>query len=121
MKTPRRSLGKIPSSLKQIPLGVDLVEIKKTKAFYRLHRSRLNSFLSRYEMGLVQKSKKPVRALAEILAAKEALYKAQVTGGRRSGGFETLRLTRAILKEKIVFIKNKRFAVALVVPCAGKS
>ncbi len=121
MKTPKRILEKTLPTLKQIPLGVDLVEMKKTKTFYRLHRSRLNSFLSRYEMGLVRKSKKPVRALAEILAAKEALYKALKTDGRRSGGFETLHLTPAILKEKVVFIKNNRFAVALVVPCAGKS
>ena len=106
-------------SLRLNPIGVDLIEMKKIKTFYRLHRRRLNSFLKPYEMSLVRRSSNPERTLAEILAAKEALYKAGRRSQRRRG-FETIRLTPALLKEKILFIKNKRFVIALVKPCAGK-
>ena len=106
-------------SLQPNLIGVDLIEMKKIKAFYRLHRDRLSSFLKPYEMNLVRRSLSPERTLAEILAATESLYKAGSRGKRRSG-FENIRLTPALLKEKILFIKNKRFVVALVKPCAGK-
>ena len=49
-------------------IGVDLVELKKAGAFYRAHRKRLPL--------LIQKSKRPVEALAFYLAKKEAAFKA---------------------------------------------
>ena len=49
-------------------LGVDLIELRRAKAFYLAHRGRLPVF--------IRKSKRPVETLAFYLAKKEAAFKA---------------------------------------------
>lgn len=66
-----------------MPLGIDLVEIKKAKEFYREHKTRLGSFFSDEEMAYIRESKKPHVNLAVLLAAKEAIFKSK--GGAESG------------------------------------
>ncbi len=59
-----------------LPLGVDIVEWKKARAFYGAHRGRLDSFLSPSEMKFIGKNQKPYEGLATLFAAKEAVFKA---------------------------------------------
>ena len=66
-----------------VSLGVDLVELKRAKAFYLAHRDRLPLF--------IRKSKRPVEALAFYLAKKEAIYKAQNRSRLRFSYFKTNR------------------------------
>lgn len=104
--------------IKSPSVGVDLIEFKKIKIFYHEHRSRLGAFLNPYEMRRLKRSSNPSRSLAEILAAKEALYKAD---DLFSGiGFENIGLTPA-LSRRVAVIRKGRFIVASVKNCAGKS
>ncbi len=63
-KSPTRNLSAAPN----FSLGVDLVELKRAKAFYLAHRDRLPAF--------IRESKRPVEALAFHLAKHEAVFKA---------------------------------------------
>ncbi|HTL70492.1 MAG TPA: 4'-phosphopantetheinyl transferase superfamily protein [Candidatus Eisenbacteria bacterium] len=75
-------------------LGVDLVEYEKASDLYRNHRHRLGTFLNRSESRyLSAKGLPPEKRLAEVLAAKEALFKA--AGGSWMGvsGFAKIALT----------------------------
>lgn len=99
-------------------LGVDAIELKKAAVFYREHRARLSSFLNAYELRRLKRSTRPIRTLAEILAAKEALFKADARSG--TGGFETVGLTPA-LRRRVSITANRRVVVASVKSCAGKS
>lgn len=104
--------------LESLSVGVDLVELKKAGIFYREHRSHLEAFLNAYELRRLKRSSNAIRSLAEILAAKEALYKAD---GCSSGtGFENVGLTSA-LSRRVVIIRKGRFVVASVKQCVGKS
>ena len=112
-------------SEESVSIGVDLIELKKVKVFYHEHRSRLGTFLNAYELRRLKRSPHPVRTLAEIFAAKEALYKADarlpIGQGRFLGrGFENVHLTPA-LSRRISVIRKGRFVVAAVKNCAGKS
>ena len=62
-------------------LGVDLVELKRAKAFYLAHRDRLPAF--------IRKSRKPVEALAFYLAKKEAMFKADKKSRLKFSYFKT--------------------------------
>ena len=117
------------------PLGIDLVEIKKAKSFYILHKNRLATFFSGEEISYIEKNKKPYEALAVLLAAKEATFKALP---KRSwmgvSGFKQIVVTpgvnpralrcrlkgepKAGNKLKLSFTKNKKFVVAR---CVGIS
>ncbi len=57
-------------------LGVDILEWKKARAFYRAHRSRLNQWLTNEERKFIDTRAKPYEAFAMIFAAKEAVFKA---------------------------------------------
>ncbi len=69
--------GRVPS------IGVDLVELKKAKAFYESHKDNLKSFLTGEEIAYIRKNKDPHVHLAVLLAAKEAVFKSM--GGAESG------------------------------------
>ena len=75
-------------------LGVDLIELKRAKAFYLAHRDRLPAS--------VKKSRKPVEALAFYLAKKEAMLKARK---KSHLGFTDFK-----------YFKSKKF---VAVSCAG--
>ncbi|MBI2095219.1 MAG: 4'-phosphopantetheinyl transferase superfamily protein [Candidatus Omnitrophica bacterium] len=57
-------------------LGIDLVEIKKARVFYRNHKKRLRSFFSPEEAEYIRRGEDPPVNLARVLAAKEAVFKA---------------------------------------------
>ena len=106
--------------MKRRPLsvGVDLIELKKVRSFYQKHRTRLGAFLDAYELRRMKRSANPVQILAEMFAAKEALYKADE---RFMGkGFESVHLTPT-LNRRVSLIRKDRFVVAAVKNCAGKS
>lgn len=58
------------------PLGVDILEWKKARAFYRTHSARLNEWLNADERRFVENKNKPHEAFAMVFAAKEAAFKA---------------------------------------------
>lgn len=59
-----------------VSLGVDLIEFKKAERFYRSHRRRLSGFLNPKEISYIRRHPNPHESLAELLAAKEAVFKA---------------------------------------------
>lgn len=75
------------------PLGVDILEREKARSFYRLHKDRLSQILLPSELAYLKKVKNKTDKLAEILAAKEAVFKA--LGGSWMGlsGFKKIRLS----------------------------
>ena len=64
-----------------VSIGVDLIELKKAKAFYAAHRRRLPGF--------IRKSRNPVEALAFHLAKQEASFKASGKSDLRYSYFKT--------------------------------
>lgn len=58
------------------PLGVDILEWKKARSFYKTHSARLAEWLSEDERRFVEKKQKPHEAFAMIFAAREAVFKA---------------------------------------------
>lgn len=72
-------------------LGVDILEWKKARAFYRIHKDRLGQWLSDAERAFVESRPKPHEAFATIFAAKEAAFKAI---GAAAVGPEALRRIR---------------------------
>ena len=58
-------------------IGIDLVEIKRAKLFYKEHKDVLGSFLRKEEARAVRESARPYETLAGILAAQEAVFKAR--------------------------------------------
>ncbi len=82
-------LSSVPFSV-----GVDLVEIPRARAFYRSHSDRLESFLSRAESTRLRASERPERDLAELLASKEAVFKALSLPWMGTQGFRDIRITR---------------------------
>lgn len=103
-------------------LGIDLIEIKKAKAFYNKHKNRLSSILSSEEARFVQKGPRPHENCAMVLAGKEAAYKA--LGGLKSNlaDFQDVSLsvyknkflvkTKSKKKLEIDFIKTNHFIIA---------
>ena len=116
------------SSHSKDSIGVDLVELKKARAFYARHRSRLSMLLSRREMAYLSRSKKRSECLALLLAAKEAVWKKEGHGGVGIAGFRQIeiistppdrfsyRVSGALRRGKISFISNRDFVVA---QCVG--
>ena len=124
------------------PLGVDLLEWKKAKAFYQMHRDNLGKFLSPTEAVFVQKSRKPHESLAMLLSAKEAVFKALGLSWMGISGFRNIqnlpgktyfsfRLKGGLKKNissknlpVLSFAKSRRHVVATChprefMPCAG--
>lgn len=115
-------------------LGVDLVEFEKAEFFYQTHQHDLSRIFNPKEVLFIRNHRKPSIAVAMILGAKEALYKA---GCSRQPGlleFNTLqtipgtkkinykikltnqRKSKACLKPVLSFIRKKRFIVVQCVP-----
>lgn len=128
------------------PLGVDMLEWKKARTFYKVHREKLTSFLCLEELTYVKSSIKPHESLAMILSAKEAVFKALDVPWMGISGFECIqilpskkrfsfRLKRQFQKKiawkiplAISFVKNRFHVIAYChprtqalepVPCAG--
>ena len=98
-----------------LSLGVDLIEFKRVKSFYKEHRASLGLFFDRWEVAYVQNSRKPYVALAELLGAKEAVYKALggcvrelrvVSGKQEKIFFKGLQIS---------FFRNKKYLVVKAV------
>ena len=62
-------------------LGVDIIELKKARAFYVAHRDRLPKY--------IRESARPVEELAFYLAKKEAAFKAGQSSRRRFSYLKT--------------------------------
>ncbi len=69
-----------------------MVEFKKSKAFYKAHRDRLNDFLHPAETQYVESSKKPYESLAMILSAKEAIFKSLGAPWMGTSGFRDIQV-----------------------------
>lgn len=96
-------------------LGVDLVEIRKAKSFYRLHQKNLNSFFSAAEIRKIRASKKPHEELALLLAGKEAVFKAKDKQSMGFAGFASVSGSdRKIFH--LSFVKTRDYVVA---KCVG--
>ena len=97
-------------------LGIDLVEIKKADSFYKKNKSNLASFLRKDERDALRESSRPHETLAEILAAKEAVFKSG--DGRWMGprGFKkipVLSLIKGPWKSlRVSVIKKNKYVVA---------
>lgn len=119
------ALWRIPAS--RIPLGVDIVEWKKAKAFYETHRGRLGSFLTAQERRFVENGRKPYEALAMIFAAKEAVFKALGASWMGTDGFRRIKVRPVSSKTfsyrpsrgkalRITFKKSSRHVLACCAP-----
>ena len=75
-----------------LPLGVDMLEWKKAKAFYRAHHENLSRFLNPTETVFVQTSRKPHESLAMLLSAKEAVFKALGVSWMGLSGFRSIQI-----------------------------
>lgn len=123
---------------RDVLLGVDLIEFKKAERFYKTHRYGLSKFLSRGEISRVRQDREPHKSLAEILAAKEAVFKALRLPWMGRSGFRDIRivprkdggfsfklagsLKKASPKRtgvRIQSLRNARYVVVKCVPCAG--
>lgn len=103
-------------------LGVDLLELKKARHFYKRHENRLAGLFSADEMKFMGDGKLAYKRCAMLLAGKEAVYKA--IGGVRSAveGFEKISLSQCggqlFYKHKnkkrltLDFISTKNFIIA---------
>ena len=121
------------------PLGVDMLEWKKAKAFYETHRDSLGRFLCPTEASFVLTSRKPYESLAMILSAKEAVFKALGISWMGLSGFQKIRILPANgpfsfrlkgnFKKKISrkvpleisFVKSRHHVVATCHPCGQTS
>ncbi len=122
------------------PLGVDILETNKARAFYRRHRRGLDQLLNPSEIVFIDASKKPEEAFAMIFAAKEAVFKALGASWMGFSGFRQVRISprnnfsfslQGALKKyspkialKISFQKTASHVIAtchprFVEPCAG--
>ena len=101
--------------------GVDLIEIKKARRFYKTHKNRLDSFFSPQEIAFIRAGERPHENLAILLASKEAVFKAVPSLGTGLAAFRNIEMIfhkgtpkKADLKFSI--LKNKQY---VVVQCAG--
>jgi len=118
-------------------VGIDLIEFKKAKSFYRAHRDALNSFFSREEAGFIRQSSKPHESLAVLLSAKEAVFKTLNSPWMGRTGFRDIQIipcgdgvfsfklkghlkkfSSNQLSSKITFIKRKNYILAHCQPAA---
>lgn len=102
-------------------LGVDLVEIQKAKSFYKTHKHRLDSFFSPKEINFISgDDQSPIESLAMLLAAKEAVFKANNRGWMGPWGFKSIRMASKT-KKNLIFesqtdlsSKNRLFQVSFI-------
>ena len=108
-------------------VGVDLVELKKARAFYTRHKSRLVSFFHPEELAYIRTQRSRTRAVATLLAAKEAVFKASGLDWMGPSGFRDIRLSASGGELKLIHaslgsrlrlecLSHKDF---VVVRCAG--
>lgn len=69
-------------------LGVDLVEIRRARQFYQIHGPRLGSLFDTSEISFIRSQRVPHVGLAQLVAVKEAVFKAAVAKG---AGLEAFR------------------------------
>ncbi len=135
MRPLKRNRKTVPVGFGRISNGVDLVEYKRAKSFFRRHRSHLTSLFSQRELLFIQKGPRPEERLAAVLAAKEAVYKAvgapkqtwlgftQIEVVPKKSGRVTCAWTDRRRQLSIRLFKTRRFVVASCVPkgvsCAG--
>jgi phosphopantetheine--protein transferase-like protein len=110
------------SSAKFPGLGIDLVEIKKAKTFFKRHASRLDSFFTKSEMRFIFSESNRCENLALLLAAKEAVFKTKGAAWMGPRGFKTIKIATkngklACRGLRLNAIKNKKY----VIVCAGTS
>lgn len=101
-------------------LGVDVVEFRKAKSLYRNHSDRLSYFLTKPETDFVKRDKQPHVALAMLLGAKEAAFKAARPAWLGTTPFKDIRVlsSRKRFSPQFSFLKQNKF---VVVQCAGIS
>ena len=75
------------------PLGVDILEWNKARAFYREHRGRLKDFLCPAESDFVKRADRPEEAFALVFSAKEAVFKALGAPWMGVSGFRDVELS----------------------------
>ena len=99
-------------------LGVDLIELQKAKNFYRTHKDGLNSFFNDKEILYIRSSKRPHEALAALLAAKEAVFKALPALGTGIAAFRNIEISHEKGNQfsfpglKLQVFKEKKYVVA---------
>ena len=104
-------------------LGIDAVELKKARRFYRDHASRLKNFFSANEISFISKKKSKPEALALILAAKEAVFKAIGDAWMGPAGFQNIEVVHD--NGRLGF-ENCRFSIMrrkdlVIVQCRGEA
>ena len=107
-----------------IPLGIDLIEIKKARRFYRAHEDRLGSLFSKKELRTIRRSKKPYERMAVLLAAKEAVFKALRAPWMGPAGFREIRLVPVSRRRpqfkgvrfRLAFENTKNYVIARCYP-----
>ncbi|MBI1884401.1 MAG: 4'-phosphopantetheinyl transferase superfamily protein [Chlamydiae bacterium] len=57
-------------------IGIDIIDMSRAKSIYETYESRLSRYLSPGELHYIRRSRSRPRALGEILALKEAVFKA---------------------------------------------
>ena len=102
---------------RKIFLGVDLVEYKKAKAFYADHGNRIKKYFTSSEVSLIQKSDTPHKALAQLLAAKEAVFKSSSLFWMGPEGFRKIRVIsqknkKPSFRPHLSFLKTKDYVIA---------
>lgn len=104
--------------MEKISLGVDLVEYRKAREFYKNHQNRLESFFNSKEIRFISRHRSPYKNLAKLLAAKEAAFKAGHEPWMGTEGFKNIQILSSSRKRnfKIRFVNSKDHVVAL---CAG--
>lgn len=81
--------------MRSFPIGVDILEWKKARAFYRAHRDRLSSLFSDAECGWIHRSRRPSDMFARLFSAKESIFKATGASWMGAHGFRSFRLVKA--------------------------
>ncbi len=110
------------SELRPYFLGIDAVEFKKARKFYRTHRSRLTEFFSPNEVSYIEKNNKKEENLATLLAAKEAVFKAKGDAWMGPSGFQTIEV---VDEDKKIGFKDWTMSVIrkkhlVIVHCLGQ-
>ena len=118
----------------EFPLGIDVVEFRKTESLYKTHQDKLSRFLTKPERDFVETNSKPPVALAMLLGAKEAVFKAlrpawlgvtpfkdiEVIPSKKHFSLkfkgEAKKMVRSETRLELLFFKQKDF---MVVECAG--
>ncbi|MBI1871154.1 MAG: 4'-phosphopantetheinyl transferase superfamily protein [Chlamydiae bacterium] len=61
---------------KILQLGIDLIEVSRAQSIYRNYRDKLGRYLSREERSYIKAHRNKGIAFAEMMAIKEAVFKA---------------------------------------------